>query len=76
MSEAKRVLPTANVKHGKGRGKCPHISDIEILFDGKVIATATLGGTYSQKDALNAFKRERGRFKLLPGSEFALACGI
>lgn len=65
MSEAKKVLPTVKVTHTKNKGKCPVVSEIEISLDNKLVATATLGGEYNEKQVLAALRgSDRKRFEV------------
>ncbi len=63
------TTPVATVQYvKKGTGRCPWVTGVTIEVAGVQVATATLGGRYSQEQALAEFRRNRGRFKLLPGA--------
>jgi len=49
-----------------GKAKCPWNTDITILGDGQVVATATLGGKYNQRQALATFQRNPKQFNFRP----------
>lgn len=70
MSEAKKILPTIKITKekntGKGKGKTPVISHIEILYDNELVATASKGGDYTEKAVLQALKTpDRKTFKVV-----------
>jgi hypothetical protein len=65
MAEAKKILPTVKVSHRKNKGKCPVVSDIEISMEGKLVATGTLGGEYTEAQVLSALRGpDKKRFEV------------
>jgi hypothetical protein len=51
------------VRYVQGQtARLPWVTEVEIRLGGTVMATATLGGRFSQRQALAEFRRQPGRF--------------
>lgn len=78
MAEAKKISPVVKIKHGKGQGKCPVVSHVEISLDGTLVATATLGGEYTAPQVLKALKNksDQSRFEVKDKDKFFILCNM
>jgi len=56
MAQAKKLVPEIKISHVVNKGKCPFLSEVEIILDGTSVATATLGGKYSPEQVLKSLK--------------------
>ena len=63
---ANKILPTLSfvVRHVPGTGKCYWGTNVQVIVAGTVVATASLGGRYSQDQARQEWQRNRKRFTL------------
>lgn len=69
MNQIKLMGLTAVVSH-KEKGKASHIYiGIKTSSHNIGVAHATLGGKYTEEQALKAFARERPRFTMIPEGE-------
>jgi hypothetical protein len=57
---------TAVVTYERTEGKLKFITHIAIKVGNLTAATATLGGRYSQNQAVTEFRKNQSRFKLAP----------
>lgn len=68
---------TAVVRYRKTEKKqCPVVTEVTILAKDLVVAFGTIGGRFSQIDAMKEFKRLPGRFKKGDYYGLAIALGL
>ena len=69
------VTLVAKVHYVRGTGKVATVTGvtIELAPLGIQVATANLGGRYTPEQALAEYRKNPGRFRLLPGAEVAKA---
>jgi len=71
-----KLSASVTVHESKKSARCPHTSNVTIRFGDIVVAAATLGGRYSEAQALGEFKRNPHRFTKHAGWDtYAEACG-
>ena len=67
----------ATVNHSRGRTKrTPVVSHIKINLGPVSVAQATLGGKFSEQQAINEFKRLPHRFTKLSGFDSVKLLGV
>jgi hypothetical protein len=71
-----KLVVAVQVRKGK-LAKCPWVSCVTVSIENVAqVAIGTVGGRCTEADALREFRRNPGRFKKLPGYEFASVLGL
>jgi xanthine/CO dehydrogenase XdhC/CoxF family maturation factor len=67
---------TVTVNHAEGSGKVKVVSHVSVLADGLAVAIGTLGGKYTEEQALQELRKFPKRFKLREFYEPCHALGL